>query len=626
MARGRVVGGKYELLAPIGRGGMSEVWLCRDLRLDKLWAIKEIRPGVDGAQAEANRRAILDEAYFIKRLDHPAIPRVVDVLEEGPSVFVVMDYVDGTSLAEALTRRGRPFEQDDVIDWGVQLCDVLGYLHGRRPPVVYRDLKPANVMLRADGSVKLVDFGIAEELEPGRGDDGRVIGSPGYSAPEQVEERMHEEHPTDTRADVYALGATLHSLVTGEVPRLVRGPDGGSSYELRLHPIREADPALSDGLERVLLRATRRDPDDRYQTIGEMRYDLEHHEELTQEHREAQLRRLRAFRGRLWGSLVALALGVSCLLGSACLRATSYEALVHEAESARADDPTGAERLFAQAADVDPSRMRAYEGLVSAYKDDGTFSPDESRQWTLVWQAHGQGLAGDARYARLCYDVGVLYLCYYDYLGSEDGGQGRADGVVRGQAAVENATRSAEWFSRAREACDPEAGDYRGLRVDDDLDEYAATCAYEQIGRFHTRFSQASREGRDAGGTYRDFWEGLESALLDGDGGRSVASRSEPMVQLRLCQVAFETIASPTYLEGLLRAGVGRGDAQALLDAVKSRVDGLGGFASSAGPSAAALYDEVEGGYDAAVGNVGRTYGSPVATLSPDGGEGVEGA
>ena len=145
---GRVVDNKYEIIAAIGKGGMSNVWLGRDRRLDKLWAIKEIKPNVAGRQGAANRQAIIDEANFMKRLDHPAIPRVVDIIDTGSSIFVVMDYVNGTALSKVLRQQGEPFEQEEVIDWGIQLCDVLGYLHTIHPPagypVVYRDLKPSN--------------------------------------------------------------------------------------------------------------------------------------------------------------------------------------------------------------------------------------------------------------------------------------------------------------------------------------------------------------------------------------------------------------------------------------------------------------------------------------------------
>lgn len=632
VTEGRLIGGKYQVVGSIGHGGMSDVWLGRDVRLDKLWAIKEIKPNVAGPQGEANRQAILDEASFMKRLDHPAIPRIVDILEEGQDIFVVMDYVDGRSLGELMSERRAPFAQEEVVEWGIQLCDVLGYLHALEPPVVYRDLKPSNVMLRADGLVKLIDFGIADELVGGRG-DGRIIGSPGYSAPEQVEADMHAQFPTDERADVYALGTTLYSLVTGEVPRPSQREDGAVGLALDLRPIREVNPELSDGLEAILARATRRRPDERYQCIWEMRFDLEHYEELTREYQEAQRLKVRRFSRRLRLAAAAAAVGVACLGASSFVRGRSYESLLHEASLAgteeehveagdpawgvaRSAEPSEAERLCLDAMDVDPIRIEAYQRLVDVYRSDQVFTTTESQRWIRLWQRRGQGLAADARLARLCYDVGVLYLCYYDYLGS-----GGSAGPTVGQGAIECSMRAAEWFSRAHDACDPVAGDYRGLVVSDALDEYAAAEVYVEIGAFHERFSQFSREGRDLTEAYRDLWESLGRVVRGAGGAAPVASRAEPIVQLRLYQVAFEVVASPTYLAGLMRAGVSQGEAEMLLSTVKARVDGLADFASSNAPAAGAMYEEVEAGYGGAAANIDRTYGGPVAALSAPGGE-----
>ena len=116
---GRVIDNKYELIAALGKGGMSIVWLARDQRLDKLWAIKEVKPNAVGAQGKASRQAVVDEANFMKRLDHPAIPRVVDIIDDGQTVFVVMDYVNGCALSRMLRQQGEPFSQEDVINWGI---------------------------------------------------------------------------------------------------------------------------------------------------------------------------------------------------------------------------------------------------------------------------------------------------------------------------------------------------------------------------------------------------------------------------------------------------------------------------------------------------------------------------
>jgi serine/threonine-protein kinase len=112
---GRTVADKYQIIELLGKGGMSNVWLARDERLGKLWAIKEIKPNTSGAKGNAFRQALVDEAHLMKRLDHPAIPRVVDMLDTGTTVFVVMDYVEGRSLWHALRERGAPFDQKSVI-------------------------------------------------------------------------------------------------------------------------------------------------------------------------------------------------------------------------------------------------------------------------------------------------------------------------------------------------------------------------------------------------------------------------------------------------------------------------------------------------------------------------------
>ena len=159
---GEVIGGRYRILTRIGEGGMSTVYLAMDTVLNKSWAAKEIRHVADPVQRELVVQGIVTEANMIKRFDHPAIPRIVDIVDEDGTLFVIMDYVEGRTLADVLASGG-PQAEDDVADWGVQLCDVLDYLHHRTPPVIYRDMKPSNVMLKPNGAVSLIDFGIARE-------------------------------------------------------------------------------------------------------------------------------------------------------------------------------------------------------------------------------------------------------------------------------------------------------------------------------------------------------------------------------------------------------------------------------------------------------------------------------
>lgn len=644
---GRVIDNKYEIIAAIGKGGMSNVWLGRDRRLDKLWAIKEIKPSAKGRQAQANRQAIIDEANFMKRLDHPAIPRVVDIIDTGASVFVVMDYVNGTALSKVLREQGEPFSQEEVVDWGIQLCDVLGYLHTIRPPagypVVYRDLKPSNVMLRDDGSVKLIDFGISMELLPDGPSDTRVIGTAGYGAPEQVDPEVHKTTPVDTRADVYALGTTLYSLVTGHVPRMRKTETGKSVVDFDIKPIRDWNPQLSDGLQAVIERATQRNPLDRYQTIDEMRYDLEHYEELTAEYRSAQQAKVNSFWTRVRVSIAAAVVGVACLVGSNLMRSSNYDSLLYEATLASTDernvevtqgaggkgytrtaDASEAEEALTRAIELAPERIEPYQQLLEVYQADKVFTPTESRRWLSLWQRYGRSIAGDAQYGRLCYDTGILYLCYYDYLGLKDVQGADVEGIVvaSGQGAIQNASRSTDWFARAKKAALADTSGHSGLQVDENVDELAALDVYETIGEFYDQFTTAGFEGRDVSSASASFWQSLSAAILGEGESVPVVLQSSEIVQLRLYQVAFESIGSSTYLTGFRQAGVGSDEVIRMLQTIRDRLSAPE-FVSyvEVNPSATkAMYDEVMDGFDAAMANVNRTYNSPTSRVHDENG------
>ena len=646
---GRVIDNKYEIIAAIGKGGMSNVWLGRDRRLDKLWAIKEIKPSTRGRQAQANRQAIIDEANFMKRLDHPAIPRVVDIIDTGASIFVVMDYVNGTALSKVLRQQGEPFSQEEVIDWGVQLCDVLGYLHSIRPPdgypVVYRDLKPSNVMLRDDGSVKLIDFGISMELLPTGPSDTRVIGTVGYGAPEQVDPEVHKTTPVDVRADIYALGTTLYSLVTGHVPKMRTDEVGRTQVDFDLRPIRDWNPQLSDGLQTIIERATRRDPNERYQTIADMRYDLEHYEELTAEYRATQQAKVNGFWMRVRVAAAAAVVGVACLVGSNMMRSSSYDTLIYEAALAdteernvevtpnasgkgftRTADASEAEQDLRRAIELAPDRIEPYQQLLGVYQADKIFTPTESRRWTELWQKYGRNLAGNGQYGRLCYDTGILYLCYYDYLGLKDVQDDAAAGIVvaKGQGAVQNASRSTEWFARAKRAALGDTTGHAGLQVDENVDELAALDAYETIGEFYEQFTTAGFEGRDVTEASGSFWQSLQTAIVGADGETPIALQSSEMVQLRLYQVAFESIVSSTYLTGFRQAGIGANEVIALLETIRDRLstEEFRSFVETNPSATQALYDEVMDGYDDALANVNRTYNSPTTRVRGTGEDG----
>lgn len=538
---GEVVGGKFEILALLGKGGMSRVWLARDRRLNKLWAVKEIAhaAGGEGATAEA---ALLAEASLMRRFDHPALPRIVDIVQGADSTLVVMDYVDGVPLGRVLAEAGHPLDEQDVIDWGIQLCRALEYLHGLEPPIVYCDMKPANAMLTAEGAVKLVDFGAARVLDACAA-AGPSIGTRGYAAPEQLD----GSGAVDGRTDVYALGATLYALATGRSPA-----KGG------LRPLREVDPGLGEGLALVIARATRPDPRERYATCAEMRRDLENHEKLTSGYRAAL--RARVARFRAWrGAACALALAsVLLLTGAARAREATYEARIDAARAAGAvahgDDTAPAEDLYLQAIAADPSRVEPYSELVgNVYKADQELSAAEAARLEALMETRDPALERTDGYARLCYDIGTLYLVYFE----------------RGDAAFEASAqaRGALWFERAAEAFDERAA--AGLPCDLTEKERACAEAYAVMGRFSASIAQATIEGEEAG-VYQGYWEALDSALA------GVGGEGPVMVRLRLCSTIAQAVSSPTYLSGFRRAGVSAGDARGLWDKAKACLASMG--------------------------------------------------
>ena len=227
---GQLIDGKYKILNKVGQGGMSVVYLAMNEKANKQWAIKEVRK--DGVKDfEVVKQGLVVETDMLKRLSHPSLPSIIDVIEDENTFLIVMDYIEGNPLSKVLEEYGAQ-PQENVIEWAKQLCDVLGYLHTRQPAIIYRDMKPGNVMLKPDGNVTLIDFGTAREFKEKNLADTTCLGTVGYAAPEQ----FGGMGQTDGRTDIYCLGATLYHLVTGMNP--CEPP-----YEIK--PIRSINPMLS---------------------------------------------------------------------------------------------------------------------------------------------------------------------------------------------------------------------------------------------------------------------------------------------------------------------------------------------------------------------------------------------
>lgn len=277
---GSLVDGKYKILNKIGQGGMSVVYLAMNERANKQWAIKEVRK--DGVKNfDVVKQGLTVETDLLKKLHHPNLPSIIDVIDGDGTFLIVMDYIEGRHLESVIQEYGAQ-NQEDVIEWAKQLCDVLAYLHSRIQPVIYRDMKPSNIMLKPDGKVMLIDFGTAREFKETSVADTTCLGTQGYAAPEQY----GGQGQTDARTDIYCLGATLYHLLTGHNP-------GEPPYEM--YPIRYWNQDLSSGLEEIILKCTQKNPEDRYQSCGELLYALEHYKELDAAYKRKQTLKWRSF-------------------------------------------------------------------------------------------------------------------------------------------------------------------------------------------------------------------------------------------------------------------------------------------------------------------------------------------
>jgi len=270
---GEVLRSRYRIRETIGRGGMGNIYLADDLRLEgRRCALKEVehdRTAPANLLKEA-REQFLREATILARLDHPNLPKVSDYFSIGPRDYLVMDYVPGKDLRVRMMearQRNTFLVEEDVLGWANQLADALIYLHRQDPPLVHRDIKPSNLKTTPNGLLKLVDFGLVKALAP---DEMTitVIQGRGTALYTPLEQYGGDGLHTDARSDIYALGATLYHLLTNQPPTDAR--------QRFLHPEslvlpRKINPAISQRTERAILWAMELHPDERPSSIEVLR-------------------------------------------------------------------------------------------------------------------------------------------------------------------------------------------------------------------------------------------------------------------------------------------------------------------------------------------------------------------
>lgn len=467
---GSLVDGKYKILSEIGRGGMSIVYMAINERANKTWAVKEVRK--DGVlDFEAVRQGLIVETDMLKKLRHPNLPSIIDVIDSEDSFLIVMDYIEGKALSDALLEYGAQ-PQEKVLDWAIQICDVLEYLHTRTPAIIYRDMKPANVMLKPDGTVMLIDFGIAREYKEKNLADTIPMGTVGYAAPEQ----FGGMGQTDARTDIYCLGATLYHLVTGCNP---------SEPPYDICPIRQINPALSAGLEKILLKCVQRNPDDRYQSCAELMYALEHYEEVDDKYRRLQKRKVGGFLTTAVLTVMLFSGGVAASQIAKSMATDTYLALMEEA--AKTVEYDQRIQLYQQCISV-PDKggtTDAYLELIKLFKEDNVFNTKEQEIFVRLIKQNQSALKDDMdSYVGLCFETGKLFWYYYDY------GEGSNNQVTRMKSSI-------EWFADVT-AYAPERYENLGM-----------ARVYQSIGEFYRDISIKTVEADDKG-IYAPFFERLK--------------------------------------------------------------------------------------------------------------------
>lgn len=249
LEQGSVLDRKYEVIGIIGQGGMGSVYLCKNINLDTLWAIKEVPKEV---KSNVN---FLAEPNILKKLKHPGIPRIIDIFYENDNLYMVEDYIEGENLKECVKRKGN-LTTEEICRIASEMGEIVEYLHSFDPPIIHRDLKPSNIMITPEGGVVLIDFGISRVYKPGQESDTVYIGSRGYAAPEQ----FYGTGQSSIQTDIYALGAVIYFMLTGKAPSTALEPLYDENY----------DKNVNVDIREIIKKAMKIKVEERYSSIKEM--------------------------------------------------------------------------------------------------------------------------------------------------------------------------------------------------------------------------------------------------------------------------------------------------------------------------------------------------------------------
>lgn len=526
---GDLVDGKYRIIAQTGKGGMSTVWLALNEAVNKQWAIKEVKKSSSSTSDQIIKQNLVTEAGILRHLKHPHLPSIVDIFNEDDTFLIVMDYIEGRTLSDILKEQGRQ-PQADVVDWALQICSVFKYLHGLNPPIIYRDMKPGNVMLKPDGNIMVIDFGTAREYKHESGEDTIHLGTKGYAAPEQFQDN-HQQ--TDPRTDIYNLGATMYHLVTGKNP---------SKPPFKFLPIRQVDRTLSSGLESIILKCVAPDPNERYQTVDDLEFALEHYQEL-----EVETIKQKSSAYRKWVTLGCVAtilssLSVGVRLYANSLLSNTYDEELRSARIAVNEDEQVED--YISAIKLNPSNEVTYEELLEdVFLKDGNFTQDEAAKLTsVVGYKQGSKTIQDifketnqSGYENFAYKMGLAYFYYYENNG--------------------NKQLSKPWFEIAKDS----------TAIEEKEKERAKK--FYQIADYYIQSGNINKAG-DADVDYKDFYKQLIEVSTE-----DIAKKDNVKTAL----VVYRELTFQLNVNGLnfYNAGIDAKDIEQQLDAISDKAKAL---------------------------------------------------
>lgn len=503
---------KYEICKQIGNGGMSKVYLVKERNLRKLWAMKVVDWNTQKNMDKSVFSLLLGEAERMKGLSHPVLPLVVDVFSVGYSMYMIMEYIPGETLEQILAKRGSISEEESV-RIALSLCDALHYLHSKKPPMIYRDMKPGNIMITPEGRVKLIDFGIAREYQKEKCEDTICIGTKGYAAPEQ----FGGMGQSDVRTDVYGLGVTLYHMLTGQNP--ARPP-----YEIK--PIRRIKPWLTPGLELIVSRCTRQNPKERYSDIIHVINDLKIYQRLDMREKRRNKWKVAGFFFLICCSLCFFLAGVFQKNKERKLMTEKYIRMVQMGKCE-------------EAIRYMPEKSEAYlEYLKMLRNNDGKITENECGQIEQMIYENQEALSHTMEYGNLCLQIGTTMWYWYE-------------GTM-----VEQISIAYPWFLMAKESETLSLGQAKLIEL------------HSGIGYFYKEVSPGVAKGNYKKEDIKKYWKllGQLKAYLEEE-------NAEELNEIIKCETYALLIYSlQNYMDQFLIAGISKEEIFSICSELKKKL------------------------------------------------------